>query len=159
MKVKFSQPLSILIIIFLTSCGQSEQQIKEEKDAVVKQKSELLKTTNEKAITDLSKKYNSVSGWDTLELYTYNYQEMFIDEGKPINFEGKLKDIIKSDSIYYLKVHNTGWHYHQNYIAQISVTPQKFLEFQKILKSANHTNEGCFIFKVTKIVSASPEIK
>jgi hypothetical protein len=154
--------LTLFTIILLTSCGKSDKEVKEakeEKEAVVKQKKEQLKTTNEKAIINLSQKYNAVLGWDTLELYTYLYQEMFIDQRKPISFEGELYDITKTDSTYFLKVRNSSWHYNKNYIALISLSRQNFVEFQKILKSNYHTNEGCFVFKVSKIVPASPEIK
>ncbi len=147
--------LTLLILIFLISCGKSELQIKEEKDAVLKQKEEQLKTTNEKAATILSKKYNAQIGWDTLDLYTYLYQEMFIDQRNPISFEGKLEDIIKLDSSYILKVLNTN----RTYIAQISMNRERFVEFQKIFNSKNRGNEGCFVFQVSKIISASPEIK
>jgi len=162
MTKQFGLTLTLFTIILLTSCGKSDKEVKEvkeEKEAVVKQKNEQLKATNEKAIIDLSQKYNAVSGWDTLELYTYLYQEMFIDQRKPISFEGELNDITKTDSTYFLKVRNSSWHYNKNYIALISLSRQNFVEFLKILKSNNHTNEGCFVFKVSKIVSASPEIK
>lgn len=158
MKKQFVQTLTLLTIVLLISCGKSDQQVKEEKEAIVKQKNEQLNITNEKAIINLSQKYGAISGWDTLEYYTYLYQEMFIDQRKPICFEGELNDITKTDSTYYLKVRNTSWHYNKNYIAQISLSSQNFIEFQKILKSKNHTNEGSFVFKVSKIISASPEI-
>ncbi len=154
--------LTLFTIILLTSCCKSDKEVteaKEEKKAVVKQKKEQLKTSNEKAIINLSQKYNAVLGWDTLELYTYLYQEMFIDQRKPISFEGELTDITKTDSTYFLKVRNSSWHYDKNYIALISLSRQNFVELQKILKSNNHTNEGCFVFKVSNIVSAYPEIK
>ncbi len=162
MTKQFGLTLAFFTIILLASCGKSDKEVKElkeEKEAVVKQKNEQLKTTNEKAIINLSQKYNAVSGWDTLELYTYLYQEMFIDQRRPICFEGELNDITKTDSTYFLKVRNSSWHYNKNFIALISLSRQNFVEFQKILKSNNHTNEGCFVFKVSKIVSASPEIK
>lgn len=161
MTKQFGLKLTIFSIILLTSCGKSDEEVKElkeEKEAIVKQKNEQIRTTNEKAIIDLSQKYNAVSGWDTLELYTYLYQEMFIDQKKPISFEGELIDITKTDSTYFLKVRSSSWYYNKNYIALISLNRQKFIEFQEILKSKNHTKNGCFVYKVSKIVSASPEI-
>ena len=153
------QTIILSAIILLAGCGKSEQKTKEEKEVIVKQKREQLKTTNEKAIADLTLKYSSISGWDSLETFTYVLQEMFIDEKKPISFEGELKDITKSDTTYFLKVHNTGWHYNRNYIALISLTAEKFTLLKTKLKSTNHSSEGCFIFKVSKISSATPEIK
>lgn len=159
MKKQFVQTIILLTIVLLTCCGKSEQQIKEEKEDFVKQKNEQLKITNKKALINLTQKYSAIMGWDTLDFYTYQYQEMFIDQRKPICFEGELNDITKTDSSYYLKLRNTSWHYKKNCIALISLSRQNFIEFNKILKSKNHTNEGCFVFKVSKIISASPEIK
>lgn len=162
---QFGLSITLFTIILLTSCGKSDKEIKElkelkeVKEAVVKQKIEKLKTKNKKAIINLSKKYNAVSGWDTLEVYTYLYQEMFIDQRKPISFEGRLNDITKTDSTYFLKVWNSkNRSYNKNSMALISLSRQNFVEFQKILKSNSHTDEGCFVFKVSKIVSGYPEI-
>lgn len=145
-------------IFLLTSCGKSERQIEEKKEKILWQKIEQLRVTNKKAITELSQKFNSISGWDTLAAFTYVLQEMFVDERKPISFEGELKDITKLDSTYFLRVHSD-WYYKQNYIAQISISPEKFIELKNQLKSSNHSKEGCFIFKVSKIIYVSPEIK
>jgi hypothetical protein len=159
MKKQFVLALILSTLLLLFACGKSEKQIRKEKWSVVKQKTEHVKAINKKASINLSRKYNSVTGWDTLECYTYIYQEMFIDQGRLISFEGELKDITKTDSTYYLRIHNIGWYYSQNYIALISLRPQKFLEFQKVLHYNNQTNEGCFVFKVSKILSALPAIK
>ena len=166
----------ILLTALLISCGKSEQQLKEEKKSEIKQKKEQLKIKNENAIKDLSKKNNAVMDWDTLYVYTYVFQEMFIENNRPLCFEGELKDITKSDSNYTLKVHNTNytlkvhntnWHWDQNYIALITVNyialitvnSQMFFEIIKQLKSHNHSNDGCFVFEVTKIFTANPAIK
>ncbi len=140
----------------MISCSKSDQQTKEK---ILKEKNEQLETVNKEAIINLTQKYNSVMGWDTLKEYTYVYQEMFVEQRKTINFEGELSDITKIDSTYYLNVRNKKFYYNKNYIALIALNRQKFIELQNILKSTNHTNEGCFVFRVSKIVSASPEIK
>lgn len=155
---KTIQISAFLAFILLISCGKSEQQIEQEKEAIAKQKKEQIQIRNEKAIINLCEKYNAVSGWDTLNLYTYHYQELFIDQKRPISFKGELNDITKTDSTYFLRVRNTNWRYSKDYIAQISLNHQTFNKFQSILKLKNHTNKGCFIFSVSKILSVSPKL-
>lgn len=144
-------------IILLTSSCKSEQEIKEE---VVNQKNEQLNSANEKEISDLNEKYKVISRWDSLETFTYVLQEKFISETKPISFQGEITDISISDSTYLLKVKKTLYlRYKWNYIAVISLSKEKFIELKKILESSNHSNEGCFIFKVSKIASPFVKIK
>lgn len=117
-----------------------------------------IKIFNEKAIVDLTRRYSSISNWDSLETYSYVFQKMFIEEKTPISFKGELKDITKSDSIYYLKVYNIGEIYYRNYIAIISTNPIKFAEIRHKLESNNYSDKGCFIISVSKISSALPKI-
>lgn len=160
MTIQIGHTIILSAIILFTSCGKSEQQVKEDKKQVVKQKTEQLKTANKKAISDINHKHNAVSGWDSLESFTYVLQEMFVDENKLMNFKGEIKDIIKSDSTYLLKVHhNSDWPYKMDYLALISMSREKLVEIKEILKSDNHSNIGCFILKVSKIISSSPKIK
>lgn len=72
-----------LLILILISCGKSSEEIREEKR-------ETLRRKNEQAIIDLSKKHKSILNWDTLDYYTYYYQEMFIEQQKNISFKGAL---------------------------------------------------------------------
>lgn len=149
---RIGQVIIVTAITLFTSCGKSEREIKAEKEKVVEQEKkelkEQLKTTNEKAIIDLTHKYNAISSWDTLDKFTYVFQEMFIDEKKNMSFEGELVDITKSDSTYFLKVYKDTWHYDRFYIAQISTTPEQFSELER-----HNSTEGCFIIKVTQITS------
>ncbi len=157
MTKQIRQTIFFSAIILLTSSCKSEQEIEEE---VINQKKKQLKSANEKEISDLNEKYNAISSWDSLETFTYVLQEKFIDENKPISFQGKITDLSKSDSTYLLKVRKTSdWSYKWNYIALISLSKEKFIELKKILESSNHSNEGCFIFKVSKIASPFGKIK
>jgi hypothetical protein len=144
-------------ILSLTVSCKSEQEKKEE---VVNQKKEQLKSANEKEISDLNEKHKAISRWDSLETFTYVLQEKFIDENEPISFQGKLRDIYKSDSTYLLKVEkNNESRYKWNYIATISLSKEKFFKLKKILESSNHSKTGCFIFKVSKVTSPFVKIK
>ncbi len=158
MKKQLKRTTIFLVISFLTSCGQSDQKFKE-KDVIVKQKREQIKISNEKAIINLSQRYNAVLGWDSLDFYTYHLQEIFIDKKKLLCFEGELEDITKKDSSYYLKVKSTYRASFKKYVAQISLNHQAFAKLQKVLKTNNFNNKGCFIVKVSQIISVSPEIK
>ena len=155
----FAHTITLTAIILLTSCGKSEQEIKEEKQKVTEQKEKTLESANEKSISDLALKYKAVTGWDTLNLWTYHFQEMFIDSSKLINFEGEIKDITKTDSTFILKVHNTNWSSDKNYIAEITTNSKQLQQILNLLKSKKHSGDGSFIFKVSKIISATPEIK
>ena len=54
-------PFLLLIVI---SCGKSESQVSREKAEALINRTEQLKNINAKTISDLSKKYNSISGWE-----------------------------------------------------------------------------------------------
>jgi hypothetical protein len=151
--------LILCLFIILSSCEQKEQ-----KKENVREKISL---SNEKAIKDFIYRNNAISGWDTLACYTYRYQEMFIDSARKISFEGNIRDIIKSDSNYFIKISYSELHniiYHQIYrnnhfLAEIMLTRGQFLSLKQKLKSKNSSRSGCFIFKVSKIVTLGPEIK
>lgn len=149
----------MLLASLLSSCGKTEEDIKEEKQKAIGQKENELKSSNENNIAKLVTKNHAVCGWDTLQPYTHVYHKMFIEEHKLINFEGVIKDITKNGLTYLLKVHNMRRRHHRNYDAEISISTEQFEELEKLLKSNGRNNRGCFIFKVSKIVSVSPEIK
>ncbi len=157
MITNFKKILFLSFMLLMISCGKSEKEIKEEKQKAIEQKGTELETSNEKSIKDLAVKYKAVSGWDTSDIFTCRFQEMFIDSNKLINFEGRITDITKTDSTYILKIHYKT--HRRHYIAEISVSNKKYSELRNIINSKNHSNEGCFIFRVSKIIAANPEIK
>lgn len=160
MTKQLMQAIILTAIMQIVGCGNPEQDIKGAKEVVVRQTRGQVKTRNEKAIADLTQKYSSISGWDSLQPFTYVLQEMFIYENKPISFKGELIDITKSDTTYFLKVLYNGRSYNRDYIALISLTQEKCDLLKTLLKPTNYSTflEGCFIFKVSKISSASPKI-
>lgn len=164
-KNHYKLPIIFFAIILLASCGKSELEIQEEKQKMADQNQHELTTLNKKSITDLATKYKAVSGWDTLHLWTYHFQEMFIDSSKLINFIGGIEDITKIDSFYILRVHyinqyvEINYNSDKNYIAEIAVNRQQLQHIRDLIISKIHSNEGSFIFRVSKIISATPEIK
>lgn len=75
MTTQFKQTLILICLALLTSCENPEKQAEEKNKAVVEQKKEQLEAVNEKAIIDLSNKYNSVLGWEKIEPFTYVLQD------------------------------------------------------------------------------------
>lgn len=157
-------------IILFCSCGKSEKQIKEEKEQASNQKYEQfirenkqIEAVNDKAILDLNYKYNAVSGWDSMEAFTYVFQELFVDNNNAISFYGSIEDISKLDSSCLLTVRLTKrrselllFKTTLSAFAIISISKERFAELKKIIESGKHSKEGCFIFNVSKIASSSP---
>lgn len=155
--------LILISIILLTSCGKSEADIKYEKEKSEKKaaqlKREQLKKEKDKAISDLYLKYGMVKGWENVDTFTYALQEMYLEKGKTMVFEGTLKDIMKSDDTYFLIVEGINEYYGHNNIANISLDSEKFNELRKHLKSKSNSLGGCFVFKVSNIISPLYQIK
>ncbi|MEJ7830584.1 MAG: hypothetical protein WKF91_20410 [Segetibacter sp.] len=117
-----------------------------------------LDTLNLTEAEKLSKSSNANTGWDTTDKFTYSLQESFESDPRPVSFIGKIKDIIKKDSSYILKVVNTNSQSSKNFIAEIYLNANTF----QVLKSKldpKESNEGCFIFQVTKVSSHLPILK
>lgn len=150
--------LSILfLVILLSSCGKSDEEIQKENKEKDKVESTERENKEHSVIEGFQKKYHCVSGWDTTEHYTFQLQELFIEQNNPIDFEGSIKDIIKRDSNYYLICYNRFGFDHVNYIAEISITKEMFNDFRTQLGAKySHYNAGHFIFKVRSITSAPP---
>ena len=147
-------PLSFLIFVSL-SCGKSEEDIKEEK---YKTSVQTVDSINDIAAHELVTKYHAVSEWDTLKLFTYVYQKIFIEENRLISFEGEIEDVSTIGTTYVLKVQHGENRYNRYFEAEISVSKEMFQRMEKKLSHHDIGNIGWFIFKVQKIVSLSPEL-
>jgi hypothetical protein len=146
--------IPFLIFFAFVSCDNSKKEPEKSKYEIRSEKQDKLDTLNLIEAQRLSQTNNSIIGWDTTENFTYSLQESFKSEAKPISFIGEIKDIIKKDSTYILKVMNTSSQSSKNFIAEISVTANMFQSMKSKL-DPNETNEGCFIFKPTSIRSSS----
>jgi hypothetical protein len=145
------QIILLTIIISLVSCGKNE---KKNDKYVIK---------NEKAITDLNKKYNAIPWQPSEGDFTYELQEMFIDKKKLISLNDDIKNITKLDTTYLLSFYddNIDLDYpdlRRNYIVQISISKDKFKELEKKIKSKNHSTSGCYIIKASKISTRLPAL-
>lgn len=125
----------LLIGLIVISCGSK----KKDNSKGVKSSSDLL-----------SEKYHSINSWDSLK-YTYQFQECFVESEIPLVFSGKIYDISKSDSLYYVRVLSEKEDAERYFIAIVSVTKEQ-------LKNLN-SNHGIFVMKVSKVIASNPSIK
>jgi hypothetical protein len=150
----------LIASIVLVSCGQSEQQTEKERQRVSEtQKEEQLKHKNKNAFVDLSRKFNAVSDWDTLGGYTADLQEILIDKNRPVSFKGKIKDIVKVDSVYFvIVVDSYSLRRNEDHLARIALTSEMYKKLKAQMKSKRYSDEGCFVFTVSEILSSSTKI-
>lgn len=142
----------------MVSCGQEKdgKEPPKEKWEISYEMQKQLDTVNLFETEKLSKNSNAITGWDTTENFTFYLQETFENTHRPISFIGEIKDIVKKDSIYLLKVSSSNSH--KDFIAEISINATMFQELKSKLDPTEE-NEGCFIFQVTKISSHLPVLK
>lgn len=151
-------PAYLLVILFcLVSC-ESKKEPDKDKYEVRKENQNRLDSLNQNEILKLINIHNAIAGWDTVENFTYYLQELFSDKLRPASFMGNIKDIIKYDSMYVLKVVNSNYQSPNAFIAEISVNTLMFNKLKSLLKSSKG-NEGCFIFQVENITSNIPVLK
>lgn len=148
----------IIFISAIASCGESQKETEKDKYQIRQEKQNDLDTLNTNEAKRVSKTFNAVSNWDTTNYYTYSLQELFESDTRPVSFIGEIKDIIKKDSVFILKVVNTNSIISKNFIAEIIVNASLFKTLKQKL-SLRERNEGCFIFQVIKITSHLPILK
>jgi hypothetical protein len=99
-----------IFIIYLTtmailaSCGPSE---KDKKDALKNQQyaeDKLINAENNEQIADLNKKHSALTAWDSSSEFSYALQEKLTSSNRNISFNGRIVDIVKVDSGYFLKI-------------------------------------------------------
>lgn len=121
------------------------------------EKSKQLDSLNIKEGEKLTLRHNAFS-IDTLTEYTYQIQDLIPENGK-LSFSGDIIDIIKMDNNYVIRVKGSGVYSNifsdRTYIADIFVTSAKFNDFKNLLTDKMHSNEGCFIFNCSKVISTS----
>jgi len=150
--------LLIITSLLIASCGQEKKQPSKDSWKVRYEKQKQLDTLNLTKAEEFSKTANAIIGWDITNQFTYSLQELSESTQRPISFIGEIKDIIKKDSSYILKVVNTNSESSKNFVAEISVNTNMFQTIKSKL-DPNESNEGCFIFQVIKISSHLPILK
>ena len=150
--------LLIIPTVIISSCGQEKTELPKEKSEGKYDKRKQLAILNVAEAEKLAKSFNANSGWDTTGRFTYYLQELFESDTRPVSFIGAIKDVIKKDTSYILKVVNTNSHSSKNYMAEIYVSVNTFQAMKSKL-DPNKINEGCFIFELTKVSSHLPVLK
>lgn len=154
----FKKLLFVITLVSIASCGQEKKEPPKDKWEVRYDKQKQLDTLNLTDAEKFAKSSNANIGWDTIETFTYSLQESIESDQRPIAFIGIIKDVIKKDSLYILKVLNTNSQSSKNYIAEISVSETTFQAIKSKL-DPKESNEGCFIFQVAKVSSHLPILK
>lgn len=139
----------------LYSCSYEKKEPSADEWEVRLRKQKYLDSLNLADADTLAKQHNAIIGWDSTDNFTYVLQDVAESNSRPISFIGEIKDIIRKDSLYVLKVVNTNYAARKNLIAEITVAASQF-ENIKLKISPEKYNEGCFIFKAQKISSYIP---
>lgn len=154
----FLKLLLVITTLTIASCGEEKKEPPKDKWEVHYNKQKQLDTLNFTEAEKFAKSSNANIGWDTTDEFTYSLQESLESDPRPISFIGEIKDVIKKDSLYILKVVNTNSQSSKNFIAEIAVSANTF-QVIKTKLDPKESNEGCFIFQVTKVSSHLPILK
>ena len=151
--------LSFFLVLIMASCGESKEEVEKRNEKIKEDKQETLDSLNVYNRENIIKENNAIVGWDSTDNFTYTLQDLFASESRPVSFRGEIKDIIKKDSVYILKVYRESsarsFRHSSNYIAEIIVNSNTFLTLKQKLDPDEY-NTGCFIFNVTKVSSFNP---
>lgn len=156
--------LSFILFLFLTitifSCGKSEQELKDEQEKTQREQRDSLKVKyhkeDEEAISALNKKYQAAVGWDTLEEYSFHFQEKFIEQKQLVSFSGEIKDVIKIDSSFIITIVTSS--YFEEYVAKVQINSEMFNRMRTYLSNKSNTSDATFILKINKVKSLDLEI-
>lgn len=156
--------LQLFFLIFVISCSnskkedeKSESEIKLEKENAQAAKEKIIDEKNEREDSLLKLKYNAIEGWDGVSRFTYQLQELFNVKGKLVAFTGSIIDITRKNDSYILKFTKDSFDDYKvgKFFVEISVSPDKFQELQKIIGNERIFINGCFIFKCNRVTSSS----
>jgi hypothetical protein len=138
------------------ACGERKSQ--KTKSEIQNEKRKTLDSLNEAEAKKLAMSFDANIDWDTTYCFTYSIQELFEANTRPVSFTGEINDVFKKDSLYILKIVNSNWKASKQFIAEISIDKRAFQQLKSKL-NPEEDNQGCFIFRVTKITSHSPVLK
>jgi hypothetical protein len=145
--------LTGIFVVVVCLCACSKRSQKSEND-VRNERYDAMNNRNQDETKKLAQKYEAAQGWDSLCYYSYQFEELFIQEKKKICFQGGIDDIEKRDSLYFIEAVNAT-KYDFNYLAEISLSQDQFKQMQL---SGNDYLEASFILEVTQIEKITPRI-
>ncbi len=157
--------LIFLIALIFSSCNKSEKQMRIEREKA-REVREIIEKSNEYGAKNLIQKYDALKISKEKRYFSYYYQEELIDRKRLLCIEGKLFDIFKTDSTYYLHIMDyrcsDSYFVCDEIIDKIAIISLNLLDFEKILgelHSSNKKTEGCFIIKVSHVIVPLPVLR
>jgi len=144
--ISFRSILIFCILPFIfSSCGNS-----------VKEKRDELYEKNQLYAENIIKKYAAFAV-DSINDYTFSYQNKLVEQNKLFAFKGIISDISKQDSNYILLAYTTINSH--SYTARIIINPESFQRLSPLLIfDYRKKQKGCFIIKLSQILSQSPSL-
>lgn len=149
--------IQLSFLVFIVSCSNSKREHEKNESEIKLEKKNALYAKNEIADSILKLKYNAIEGWDGVSRFSYQLQDLFSVKGRLVSFTGKIIDISRKNDSYIIKIKNP-FFFDLNVkevFAEISVSPDKFQELQKIIGNKRKYIYGCFIFKSNSVTSSS----
>jgi hypothetical protein len=162
--IRFNMKYRLLIIVWalgipmIQSCGKTPAQREKEEKEKKEQDQIKKRDTKRQRTMDFSNRYRAITGWDTLNLYTYELQDMVVGKDRPLMFSGYVQDIIKIDSVYLLEIKHYDEDYERDYLARITTNKTMLNELRRHLKTDTLSSTGSFIINVSNIKTQSPEL-
>jgi hypothetical protein len=130
----------------------------EKKNKLATQRKDSVNKANKLNIKNLLSKNIALAEWDTLNLFTYELEDLFLYRTNSIAFDGILIDIIVKDSTFCLIAIKKNSRYLEKYIAEIIVPDELFFKLKNQEKLFKDRTSGYFIIKPHKIINGSPII-
>ncbi len=146
----------ILIVMLSFVRCEGEGKVIPEEDIHMSRK-DSIEVKNKANSNALIMQFNAVSGWDTLNNFSYQITEIFENKDKNFSFEGFIGDIAKNDSLFIVKIHGGFSAYFNDYLLELEITPSEFVKLEKQINPSN-LRSGVFIFKPIKLFNTYPEL-
>ena len=152
MKIDIKSITILLSVIIIFSCGDSDEKLRVEKNNKERVEKE---NFDKKQIKNIIKNYDAVYNWDTTNIYTYLFQENYIEKGRNLCFFGSIIDIIKEDSIYIIKVdiHLSYLSWFNDCIAHIKISKDDLSKLDNNLSAIKYFSNGFFVIKGKNFVT------
>jgi hypothetical protein len=169
--------VAVIVALFYTCNRPSKEDIQKEKEEIHEKITDSLWSIEAIKIKSFIQESNGDTAWATHNLYTYQYQDRYINKSRLICFMGKVIDVYMEDSTYFIKVlykktngtqdfielKNKGNYYFNDlsgdyglFISKIRIDRQTALQIIDKINTKRWKDIGYFIFKVTRIKSMNP---
>ena len=142
-------------IMLFVRCGNEGKNLSDTE--IIKSKKDSVEMYNNANSDALITQYHAVSGWDTLNRFSYELDEVFENKEIAYSMKGDIGDISKNDSLYTLKIHGGISAYFNEYLLELEISPFEFAKLKAKISAPINRN-GIFIFKPIKISHTYPKL-